>query len=275
MIKFESVLLWAAIFTYMSAFIIDLAAAVFRRPQWDRPAWVVIIAAWVFQTTSITLRWINIGHPPVVGRYENNLAGAWFVMLVFVILAYLFPRTKALGIVVAPVVLIMLGFGVMSGAELSPLGPQFKSSWIWVHVTFAWLAYSSFVAAGGLGLVYLLKDRRADEGEGAPLLRVFPKLEVLRDIIIRTVLFGFISQSLMLISGAIWANNLWGNYWSWDPLETWSLVTWLIYGIILHFRLTLGWKGVRIAWLVLGAIAAEIITFWGIGFISDLHTRLL
>ena len=154
-----------------------------------------------------------------------------------------------------------------------PLTPNFKSWWLWVHVVFAWFAYGSFAVSSGLGVVYILKNRAKDVE--TRLWGLFPEVDLLDDIILRFVSFGFIAQTMMLISGSIWANSLWGSYWSWDPLETWSLVTWLTYGVIIHFRLTLGWKGNRIAWLVIAALLTEIITFYGIGLITTVHTPLL
>jgi cytochrome c-type biogenesis protein CcsB len=184
-----------------------------------------------------------------------------------------FKKIKIFGLVVVPIVLLMLGQGALLGSAAEPLRPNFKSWWLWIHVIFAWFAYSAFAVGGGLGLIYLLKQR-AGESE-AKIWQLFPELDMIDDLILRFISFGFISQTVMLISGSIWANSLWGAYWNWDPLETWSLVTWITYGVILHFKLTLGWKGNRIAWLVFAAIFTEIITFYGIGFISNLHTPLL
>ncbi len=272
---FESIWFWAAIFMYTASFIAYSVSASFKSEKWGNWAWYLAIIGFGCQTAAIAARWIITQHAPVLDRFENNLAGSWFIMFVFFLMYRWFKKTKNLGIIMTPIVLTMLGYGVMGGAELQPLSPPFKSNWLWVHVTFAWFSYSAFAVAGGMGIVYLLKDYRADKGEKTPFLKLFPEAPLIEDIALKLVLFGFLSQSLMLISGSIWANSLWGNYWSWDPLETWSLVTWLTYGIILHFRLTLGWKGRRMAWLVVAALATEIITFWGIGFISDLHVRML
>lgn len=271
----EAVVFWGTAFTYLAGFIVYLAAAVFKKESWTTLGWYLAIGGFVSHTLAIAARWMETGHPPVMYRFENNLAGTWFVMLLMFVMYRWFKRVKALGLFILPVALVMLGYGLMTGPQLEPLSPPFKSNWLWVHVTFAWLAYSAFAAAGGLGLVYLIKNRLPRQGENARFFRLFPTLALVDDITLKLVSFGFIAQSLMLISGSIWANGLWGSYWQWDPLETWSLVTWLTYGIILHFRLTLGWKGSRIAWLVVAALATEAITFWGIGFISNLHTPLL
>lgn len=273
--KAEGVLFWLAVFTYTFSFLVYLAMSIFKREKWSIYGWSLLLGAFTFHSLSIATRWVETGHPPVMGRFENNLAGAWFVILIIFALNRWLKRTNLFGLFLIPLALIMLGVGVMATPELQPLSPPFKSNWLWIHVIFAWFAYSSFAAAGGLGFVYLLKERAPAEGEKTVILRLFPQLALLDDILLKFISFGFISQTLMLIAGSIWANGLWGSYWSWDLIETWSLVTWLAYGIILHFRLTLGWKGRRIAWLALAALFTVIITFWGIGFISKLHTPLL
>ena len=91
----------------------------------------------------------------------------------------------------------------------------------------------------------------------------------------RLVAVGFLGHTVMIASGAIWANGLWGRYWGWDPIETWSLVTWLTYAVYLHLRFTLGWSGRRAAWLGLVAAAGIVLTFFGIGVVSNVHTQLL
>lgn len=270
----EEIFFWATVFVYLFGFVSYLIAAVFKKPGAGTIGWYAVLTAFVLQTAGIAMRWVDTGHPPVTSRFENTLAGTWFMVFLLIIFDRWFKRIKPLGLFIAPMALMMLGYGLLAGAELKPIAPNFQSGWLWVHVTFAWVAYGSFAAAGGLGIAFLLKERMPDGEEEGRFLKLFPDLPHIEDIILKLVLFGFIGQSFMILSGSIWAESLWGSYWNWDPLETWALVTWLTYGIIIHFRLTLGWKGRRIAWLTAGAIATEVITFWGIGFISDLHTPL-
>ncbi len=270
----EEVFFWATVFAYLFSFVSYLVAAVFKKAGAETIGWYALLTAFGLHTTAIGIRWVDTGHPPVVSRFENTLAGTWFMVFLLVLLDRWFKRVKPLGLFITPIALMMLGFGMLAGTELKPIAPNFQSGWLWVHVTFAWVAYGSFMAAGGLGIAFLLKRQLPDGGGESRFLRLFPDLPYLEDIILKLVLFGFIGQSFMILSGSIWAESLWGNYWSWDPLETWALVTWLTYGIIIHFRLTLGWKGRRIAWMTAGAIVTEVITFWGIGFISNLHTPL-
>jgi len=100
-----------------------------------------------------------------------------------------------------------------------------------------------------------------------------PPLKIVDDIIHKTLIFGFLWLSAGIITGAVWANSAWGTYWSWDPKETWSLITWFIYAAALHFRFTKGWEGQRIAWFSIIGFASVMFTFYGVNFLlSGLHS---
>ena len=94
-------------------------------------------------------------------------------------------------------------------------------------------------------------------------------LERLEELMFRSTVFGFITDAIMIAAGSIWAKNLWGSYWSWDPVETWSLLSWLVYGLALHLRITLGWRGRRLAWLLVFAIIGVLVSFWGVNLVMD------
>jgi ABC-type transport system involved in cytochrome c biogenesis permease subunit len=118
-----------------------------------------------------------------------------------------------------------------------------------------------------------MKKKSADSGVVNPSYEKFPSLDRLDELIFRYVIFGFITDTIMIGAGAIWAKDLWGSYWSWDPVETWSLVSWLIYGITIHLRVTFGWRESRLAWLAIIALSSVIISFFGVTFVvsSSLH----
>lgn len=98
------------------------------------------------------------------------------------------------------------------------------------------------------------------------MLNNTPGIERLQELTFRMVAFGFLVNAVMIASGAIWAYELWGSYWRWDPVETWSLLTWLAFGFYMHARLTLAWKGPRLAWVAVGALLGVLMTFWGVQF---------
>jgi cytochrome c-type biogenesis protein CcsB len=234
------------------------------------------VGTFVLHTLAIISRWIASGHMPVMGVYENSLLGAWFVVFVFLVSGRWITAKRTLAVIVVPIALIMLGNGIMRGAELEPLSPAFQSNWLFVHVVFAWLAYGSFFIAACLGVAFLWKNSAQSRGNlEESAARKFPDLDIMDNLIFRFIIFGFIADTVMIATGSIWAHGLWGRYWGWDPIEIWSLVSWLLYGAALHLRITMGWKDRKLAWFAVGSIATVIISFFGIGFISGVHTQLM
>ena len=102
---------------------------------------------------------------------------------------------------------------------------------------------------------------------------MFPSLDVLDELIYKPITIGFPFLTIGIIAGAVWANEAWGTYWSWDPKETWSLITWFVYAVFLHARITKGWHGKRTAWLSIIGFVATIFTYFGVNFLlSGLHS---
>ncbi|MBW2733959.1 MAG: cytochrome c biogenesis protein CcsA [Deltaproteobacteria bacterium] len=269
MTTLEAILLWGAILAYVLAFVALSASPFFKAPWLPRAGLMLTFAAVVAHGGAILTRWIGTGHAPVMGSYENSLTGAFFLPLIWGVMAWRYPITRRAAFLVIAATLLILGNGVMAPVSLAPLEPPYRSNWLVVHVVFAWFAFGSYLVASVLALRYLWVTRKnapTPEPDRRPLLD---------ELTFKLIAFGFISDSIMIASGAIWARGLWGRYWAWDPIETWSLVSWLIYGANLHFRFTLGWKGRRAAWLAAISVIAIIITFFGIGVISDVHTQLL
>ncbi len=288
MTALEIRLVWPALALFAVAFLAELWGMVFGKARARRAAFWMAAAAFGLETAAIAARWAATGHGPVMRTYENSLAGSWFLFLVFLGVSWGVPRMRSLLVGVLPIALLMVGNGIMSGPEHEPLLPPYQSGWLWIHVAFAWFAYGSFLVAAVLGALHLWKARRAAAGESAPGpvaaggvepegrgAGLLPPPAILDELSLKTVLFGFVSHTVMLGAGAIWAHGLWGRYWSWDPVETWSLITWVVYGLYLHLRVTYGWRGRRAAWLAIACAAAVVITFGGMGFSGGVHTRLL
>ncbi len=268
----EGILFWASMFVYFASFALHLTDAVFAKEKMGRLAWNVFLAGFVFQTLTIGWRWYVSGRIPVMVSYEHYQLGAWFIGLSTILGGLLYSKMRILSMASAAVMLFMLGVGVGTPSEMTPLRPPYKSNWLFIHIGFAWFAWGCFVVATAMAAVYIIKTYKKDEGR---FLRKFPSPGVLDELMIRFIIFGFICQGLMIAAGAIWAHQLWGRYWGWDPIETWSLVCWLVYGLVLHFRLMMGWKGTKIAVLVIFSLFTAIVYFWGIGFLPESHTSLM
>jgi len=264
----EAVLLWAAIVVYIIAVVAALLGWALRKPSFARAANLWPIGLLLHLGAGLA-RWVATGHAPVMYSYENSLTGSFFVALIYWWVARRFTAARAAMPLVLAAVILILGNGVSNPQNLAPLEPPFRSGWLAVHVTFAWVAFGSYLVASVLAVLYLVRSR-----QGAPSQNP-QRNALLDDLTGRLIAIGFAGDTVMVASGAIWAHGLWGRYWGWDPVETWSLISWLIYGINLHLRFTLGWRGRRAAWLAVVSVVAIIITFFGIGVISDVHTELL
>lgn len=272
MSKIEGFLLWPGMFGYLAVFLLYLTMLVFKKDTLEGNAWRIFIVSFAFQTASILWRWYVSGRIPVMVSYEHYQLGAWFTGLAMLLggLIYRQMRIMTMGAVV--IMLMMLGIGMNTYSEMDPMRPPFRSNWLFIHIGFAWFAWGCFVVATVMATAYILKRPGREDGR---FLRKFPSREIMDELMIKMILFGFICQGLMIAAGAIWAHQLWGRYWGWDPIETWSLVCWLAYGLVLHFRLTLNWRGSKMAWMVLLALGTAIMYFWGIGFMPASHTTLM
>lgn len=212
------------------------------------------------------LRLITL-HAPLSNFYESLIFFAWClpVLGLLAFRRYLKGYLGALIAVLSTLLLAYASFGVDS--RIKPLMPALKSNWLLVHVVTCFLGYAAFALAFGSAILFLIQARRP-----RPSLLPLPMLD---SLIYRSTVLGFLLLTLGIFTGAVWAETAWGRYWSWDPKETWSLITWFIYAALLHARLLKGWHGRRIAWLAVAGFMAVLFTYFGVSFLlTGLHSYL-
>jgi cytochrome c-type biogenesis protein CcsB len=256
-----AVLFWATLVVYALAVAGQLAGQVFRSPQWGRLASLGLAFGLAAHTVLIAWRWIATGHVPTVGTFENTLFGGWFIAA----MAWWAGRKDRFPLVAAgalPFAMLIMGGGALGDTSPGPLVASLDSFWLYIHIFFAWLSYGGYTVACGAAVVYLVKSGKGRVPDGDALAR-------LDDLMFRSTAFGFVTDAIMIAAGAIWAKDLWGSYWSWDPVETWSLLSWIIYGMVLHLRTTLGWRGRPIAWILVFAIVTVLVAFWGVNLVMS------
>jgi len=244
-----------------------------------RFATYLTIVGLVANTAAIILRMIIAGRPPLSNSYEFLLAFIWGIIFVYLFIEYRY-KLRSLGAFVMPIAFLILMFIIMSmGPEeriAQAIPPALKSKWLTFHVVTAMFSYGAFAISFGLGIMYLLKI--GEEGKGKKsnphgIISRFPALDIIDELSYKVIGFAFPLLTLCIITGAIWANYAWGTYWSWDPKETWSLITWIIYAAYLHARLMYGWKGKRAAWMTIFGFVAVLFTFFGVNyFLPGLHS---
>lgn len=274
MAYYEAIFFWMAMVCYALTTGAYVYAITFQNEKIMPRLSFLTGAAFLAHTAAIAARYQAQGHLPWAGDYENGLMGGWFIILFTLLAIWRYRQLQVIGIATIPLTLLIMGFGVMRKPSLGPMVAALKSIWLYIHVYFAWIAYSAFTLALGAGVLYLLKERDGSRAAHNPVYERFPTLERLEDLTFRFIVFGFITAAIMNAAGSIWAKSLWGFYWSWDPVETWSLVSWLFYGLIIHLRVTFGWRGKRLAWLAIGAIVFVIISFFGVTFVVDSRIHL-
>jgi cytochrome c-type biogenesis protein CcsB len=225
---------------------------------------ILSVNACAFLTASLVFRAIASGHGPFSNMYEFSLAFSWGALALYLYFEARY-RLRTLGLLVLPVSLGMLLYATTVPSDIQPLVPALQNNLLLtVHVAVAILAYGAFALAFGAAVLYLFQGRDS--------IRWLPRRAVLDEIAYKAVMVGFPLMALVIILGALWANIAWGTYWSWDPKETASLVTWLIYGGYLHARVLRGWRGQRSAMLLILGFAATLFTYFGNLFFGGLHS---
>ena len=213
---------------------------------------------------ALVFRAIATGHGPFQNMYEFSLAFALGVLVTYMYFEHKYHQ-RVLALIAMPVALAMMLYAWTIPSTIEPLVPALQNNLLLtVHVAVAIIAYGSFAIAFGAALLYTIQPEGGRWG--------LPKPQVLDEIGYRAVVVGYPFLTLTIILGAVWADTAWGTYWSWDPKETASLVTWLIYGAYLHARVVRGWRGQRAAWLLIIGFAAVLFTYFGNLFFGGLHS---
>jgi len=228
------------------------------------------------------------GHAPFSNLWESMMLFVWATNVAYLYMEYKY-KFKVIGVVVMALEsLAMLSASLLpyKFKSAEPLNPALQSKWNWMtdllgtwglekyaigwldfHVFTTFIGYAGFAIAFGLSILYLIKERSEEKGSGGSLVKAFPPSRTLDEMSYRAIAWGFPFLGVGIVSGAVWANYAWGTYWSWDPKETWSLITWFIYAAYLHARVTRGWRGKRAAYISIAGFLAVIFLYWGVSFV--------
>ena len=241
-----------------------------RRPE--RLALGALACAFLLQTVNLGARTLEAGRAPFSNLYESLLIFAWGTAVSLLVLQ-LARRTPAAGCAVLPVIIAAMGYATTLNAQIEPLMPALKSPWMVYHVATAILAYGAFAVAGGLGVLYIVRDALEKRGIRSALVDRLPSLDLLDRLTYSTIAFAFPFMVLVLITGAVWAQKAWGTYWQWDPKETWALITTLVYAGYLHARQMMKFRGLASAWFAVIGFCVVIFCYLGVNlFLSGLHS---
>ena len=265
---------------------------------------LILISNLLFAMT-LCLRWIGDGYFPLSNLYESLMFFTWGMTLITVILEYLTSLTFV-GSIVSPISLFVVGFATLSLPDgmqkAAPLVPALKSNWLMMHVSIMMLSYSTLIIGSLLSIVFLiltrgknilltgssigslniqtfdsstteLEDMNSSSGNNTILGKRISLLQTLDNLSYRIIGLGFPLLTIGIISGAVWANEAWGSYWSWDPKETWALITWLVFAAYLHTRISQSWQGKGPAVLASVGFIVVWVCYLGVNFLGKgLHS---
>jgi cytochrome c-type biogenesis protein CcsB len=204
--------------------------------------------------------------------HEASSFFAWCIVLIYFFLEYRY-KIGIMGSFILPIVFVMMLSSSMLPRGIKPLSPVLQSYWLGIHTALAFLGNAAFAVAFGIGIMYLLQEHYLKSKHLGGLFQKLPSLQVLDEINYRLITIGFPLLTLAIISGALWAESAWGRFWRWDPKEIWSLITWFIYALILHMRLTAGWRKKRAAILSVIGFIVVLFTFFGVNLLlKSLHS---
>jgi cytochrome c-type biogenesis protein CcsB len=233
---------------------------------------MLLLVGVLLHAAGFVARYFVAGYTPITNLFESLSFFAMAIVAVFLVIEQRY-NLRVLGSFIAPLGFVFSVFSAFQSGEVARLAPALNSYWLPVHAILLFIGDAVFAVAFGAGIMYLLQEKEVKKKRMGAIFKRLPSLDVLDDINYRCLTVGFPLLTLGIITGSIWAEYAWGSYWSWDPKETWSLITWLLYAALLHGRLTVGWRGRKAAILAIIGFCAVVFTFLGVNLLlPGLHS---
>lgn len=266
------ILYFSTLAMYLAATVAYLVYLVKPRPQLGKVSSWIAYAGFAIHIAFTVDRYFEAGRTPITNLHESLSFFSLTIVGVFIIFERRY-RVAILGSFIIPIALVLMSLSMLFPMGIAPLNPALKSKWLAIHTIVAFLGYASFTVAFGAGIMYLIQEHFLKSKKLGAMYQKLPSLDKLDEINYRCLTFGFPLLTCAIISGAIWAETAWGTYWSWDPKETWSLITWFVYAALLHGRLTTGWRGRKAAILAIAGFFVLLFTFLGVNLLlTGLHS---
>ena len=272
---------WISLSTLKSLFIVQTSK-------------VLIVISNILFTFTLLLRWIKEGYFPLSNLYESLIFLSWGISVIHIFIEQK-TKSRLFGALSTPLMFFLSSFSSLTlpieMQKALPLVPSLQSNWLMMHVSMMMISYATLIVGSLLSILYLfftfLNNNNNDSSisivenvNSISFLNIkqinnskLSLLEIVDTWSYRIIGLGFPFLTIGIISGAVWANEAWGSYWSWDPKETWALITWLVFAIYLHSRLIKGWQGKQAA--ILGSCGFFVIwiCYLGVNFLGKgLHS---
>ncbi len=237
--------------------------AYFIKPEqkWTATAslWVTVLG-FLLHIAYFLLRWTESGRIPITSFFEAANFLGMGIVLVFLIMEFRF-KIATLGSFMLPLVIVLMAPALILSGDIKEINPVLKSGWLGVHTSLAVLGDAAFAFAFIVSIMYLIQERQLKSKHLGAIFHRLPSLDIMDTLGYKALTFGWPLYTLGMLTGSIWANSAWGSYWSWDPKETWSLITWVIYLALLHLR-TIGWRGRKMAFLSIIGFVFVLVSFF-------------
>ena len=259
------VLFFASVVGYFAATMLQTAGVALNREKLRKAAYGLFAAAFLLHTAFTAWRGVEAGRLPLANQFEFASGFAWSAAVMGLML-YGRMKQEWIKTVSMPVAFLVLSYAAFQPMEIKELMPALRSTWFALHIGSATFSYAAFAISGGLGVHYLLQMKKGHTEKESRMVQT-------DYMIYRLICLGFLLLTVVILSGAIWAEQAWSRWWSWDPKETWALITWILYAIFLHQRIRMKWQGKRMAWFAIIAGICMLFTFAGVNkLLPGLHS---
>jgi len=261
----------AALFIYLFGTGASLAYLISLKKPFYKGGQFALAVGFIVHSLALISRYLEAGYTPITNLHESLSFFAWSIVGVYLGLNLKY-QIDVLVAFVSPLAVVLIVLASLFPKDILPLPPVLESFWLPIHVTLAFIGDAMFALAFIAGVMFLIQERQIKSKKIGPFYRRLPALKVLDDLNARCLTMGFPLLTLGIITGSVWAESAWGSYWSWDPKETWSLITWFLYAALLHGRLTVGWRGRKAAIFAIVGFAVLVFTFLGVNLLlSGFH----
>lgn len=267
----EMLLFYACALFLAGSLFTSILGLVFGRPRSVQVAIVLMAIGTVVLTAFGIERWLRTGHPPFVSLFESMMTSIWFMLVIFQVIRWRASHTTVVLPPVAGIALALLGWAVTQPAEAAPLSKALTNVWLFIHASFATAGAGTFLIGASYAVIFLQGPAFLDRMRRT--VKALPDHAELPRSMVTFLLFGLVLWGVMIVSGSIWAHVAWGRYWAWDPIELWSLLSWLLYGLLYHARMAWRLPDRTFCWLNLIAVGTVAFSLWGIQYIYEtVHT---
>lgn len=260
----ETILLWIAVCIYVLAGSIAIFATVLKKRP-ERTILALLVLGLLVHGIAIIERWVRIGHGPYFTMYEILSSNIWSLTFIYTLAYWRVKAIRPAAAIIMPILFMMMGWMMLANPMKTEIPATFDTTWLVIHIMLGKVFLGSVLIAVSMAGIILLRDA----GIGKQRFANLPDNYRLDELAYRFMGLGLIFDSLMIVAGSLWAQEAWGRYWTWDPVETWAFLTWLFLAFSMHIRVTLKPSPRRGAWMVIAVFVMGFLTFFGTPFMSS------